>query len=354
LCRLDDALNEETALTTIPERGPTTPADVRTGPGGPEATGFGPLPVPHRSPWRRRRVRGSPFTRNHQALLAWLLITPAGVGFIIFAAYPTLRGIYLAFTSFQILTPAQWTGLANFRELVSDSVFWHSLIVTIYFVALSVVIGLLISLTTGAILHRLTKSVVIRGLMILPFLISGVVTGLVWSWLLDPQMGIVNIVLAKLTGHTVEFLGSGNWAIPSLALVSVWKSMGYNAILILAGLQTIPVQFYEAGRLDGASEFQMFRRLTIPLLRPILAMVVILSMISAFQVFDIVDVTTQGGPANASLVLPMYIYQKAFSQFDFGYASTMSLALFVMLIVITFLQMRLTRASESDLGRGGF
>ena len=124
--------------------------------------------------------------------------------------------------------------------------------------------------------------------------------------------------------------------------------MGYNAILIVAGLSTIPNEVYEAGRIDGASEFQMFRRLTVPLLRPILAMVVVLTVISSFQVFDIVAVTSQGGPANASNVLQMYIYDRAFNQFDFGYAATMSLSLFVMLIAITFIQMRLLRANESD------
>jgi len=125
--------------------------------------------------------------------------------------------------------------------------------------------------------------------------------------------------------------------------------MGYNAILIFAGLQTIPATIYEAGRVDGATEFQMFRRLTVPLLRNILVMVVILTVIGSFQVFDIVQVTTKGGPANASLVLQMYIYNKAFTQFDFGYAATMSLALFAMLIGITFAQLRMTRANESDL-----
>jgi ABC-type sugar transport system permease subunit len=179
--------------------------------------------------------------------------------------------------------------------------------------------------------------------------VSGVITGLIWDWMLDPTMGVISITLTKLTGHTFLFLGAGNWTVPTLALISVWKSMGYNAILILAGLQTIPTTFYEAARIDGAGELQMFRRITVPLLRPILAMVVILTVISSFQVFDIIDVTTQGGPANASLVLPMYIYQKAFTQFDFGYASTMSLVLFVMLIIITFLQMRLARANQSDL-----
>jgi ABC-type sugar transport system permease subunit len=132
-------------------------------------------------------------------------------------------------------------------------------------------------------------------------------------------------------------------------MISVWKSFGYTAIIIFAGLETIPATIYEAGRIDGASEVQMFRRLTLPLLRPILALVVVLNLIGAFQVFDIVQVATKGGPANATNVLQMYIYSKAFGQFQFGYASAMSLSLFALLIVITFMQMRLLRAGESDL-----
>jgi multiple sugar transport system permease protein len=141
-----------------------------------------------------------------------------------------------------------------------------------------------------------------------------------------------------------------------VAFISVWKSMGYNAILIFAGLQTIPGDIYEAARIDGAGEIRMFRKLTLPLLRPIMAMVVILTVISAFQVFDIVAVATggpqgtPGGPANASNVLPLYIYNTGFGEFDFGYAVTMSMALFVMLLAITFTQMRLLRANQSDLG----
>jgi len=188
----------------------------------------------------------------------------------------------------------------------------------------------------------------VRGLIILPFLISGVVAATTWSWMLDSQLGVVNMLIEGITGEPIMFLGSRAWAIPSIAMISVWKSMGYNAIIVFAGLQTIPPSIYEAGRIDGASEVQMFRRLTLPLLRPILAMVLVLTVIGSFQVFDIVAVTTKGGPANASNVLQMYIYDKAFGQFDFGYGATMSLALFAMLIVITFLQMRLMRASESD------
>ncbi|NQX35148.1 carbohydrate ABC transporter permease [Herbiconiux sp. VKM Ac-2851] len=300
------------------------------------------------------RVRGqgainshSPAHRN-DGRLAWVLIAPALLGFLVFFLYPTLRGIYLSFTDFKVLTPPTITGFDNFVRLFGDQVFWSSLGVTVYFVLLSVVFGMTISLVTAVVLHRLTSNTVVRGIIILPFLISGVVAATTWSWMLDSQLGVVNMLIEQLTGEPIMFLGSRAWAIPSIAMISVWKSMGYNAIIIFAGLQTIPPTIYEAGRIDGANEVQMFRRLTLPLLRPILAMVLVLTVIGSFQVFDIVAVTTKGGPANASNVLQMYIYDKAFGQFDFGYGATMSLALFAMLIIITFLQMRLMRASESD------
>jgi len=300
------------------------------------------------------RVRGQGAINSHSPAhrrdgrLAWVLIAPALVGFLVFFLYPTLRGIYLSFTDFKVLTPPTFTGFDNFVRLFGDQVFWSSLGVTVYFVLLSVVFGMTISLVTAVVLHRLTSNTVVRGIIILPFLISGVVAATTWSWMLDSQLGVVNMLIEQLTGEPIMFLGSRAWAIPSIAMISVWKSMGYNAIIIFAGLQTIPPTIYEAGRIDGANEMQMFRRLTLPLLRPILAMVLVLTVINSFQVFDIVAVTTKGGPANASNVLQMYIYDKAFGQFDFGYGATMSLALFAMLIIITFLQMRLMRASESD------
>ena len=137
--------------------------------------------------------------------------------------------------------------------------------------------------------------------------------------------------------------------IPTIALINVWRHMGYTALLIFAGLQTIPESAYEAARVDGASEWQMFWRITIPLLRPILALVLIMTIIGSFQVFDTVAIATQGGPVNSSRVLQLYIYDMAFGRFQFGYASALSVALLLILVVITFFQYRLTRAGETDL-----
>lgn len=299
---------------------------------------------------RRARRNVNAFAPSHRgdARLAWILIAPAMIGFLVFAVYPTLRGIYLSFTDFRVLSAPEWVGVDNFVEMFGDDVFWNALWVTVYFVAIAVTLTVAVSVLTAAVLHRLTGSTVIRGLIILPFLISSVVAATVWSWMLDTQLGIVNIAIEALGGEGQQFLSSRALAIPSIALIHVWKNMGYTSIIIFAGLQTIPASVYEAGRIDGANERQMFFRLTLPLLRPILALVIVLNVIGAFQVFDIVSVTTKGGPANASNVLQMYIYSKAFGQFDFGYASAMSLALFAILIAITFIQMRMLRANESD------
>jgi multiple sugar transport system permease protein len=332
---------------------PTTPVTPESAAVATTATGAGRTPLVRKVRAARRPGRSAPArsaaARRRDLPVALLLILPAVAGFAAFSAYPTLRGVYLSFTEFHVLTPPHWVGLANFHEMFGDEVFWHSLLVTVYFVALSVSFGTVISLVTAVVLHRVARSSVLRGVILLPFLISNVIAALVWQWMLDPQLGVVNIVLKHLTGHSILFFGSGGWAIPSLAAISVWKWMGYYALLIFAGLQTIPATIYEAGRVDGAGELQMFRRLTVPLLRPILVMVVVLTVINSFQVFDIVQVTTRGGPANASNVLQMYIYDKAFRQFDFGYAATMSLALLALLITVTFTQLRLARANESDL-----
>jgi multiple sugar transport system permease protein len=140
------------------------------------------------------------------------------------------------------------------------------------------------------------------------------------------------------------------WAIPTIAFINVWRHLGYTALLVFAGLQTIPKDVYEAGAIDGASEFRMFRSITMPLLRPVLAMVLVVTVTGAFQVFDTVAVTTAGGPVNATRVINYYIYDVAFSRGEFGYGSAMAMALFAVLAVFTYIQLRATRANQTDLG----
>ena len=287
--------------------------------------------------------------RRDDTRLAVLFILPALIGFGVFMVWPTVRGIYLSFTSFNLLTPPKFNGLDNYLRMVQDPVFWNALKVTVLYVVINIGVQTIFALIIAVMMQRLTKKTWLRGIVLTPYLVSNVVAALVFLWVLDFQLGIFNKLLAFIGLDKIAFLADSGWVIPTVALINVWHYVGYTALLIFAGLQTIPETMYEAGRIDGASEIQMFRRITIPLLRPILALVLIITVVGSFQVFDTVAVTTKGGPVDSSRVLQYYIYDVAFGRFQFGYASAMSVALLVVLVIITFVQYRLTRAESSDL-----
>ncbi|MER5956296.1 sugar ABC transporter permease [Streptomyces sp. NPDC001893] len=282
--------------------------------------------------------------------LAAVFIAPALLGFLVFLLWPTLRGIYLSFTRFNLLTPAEWVGLDNYVRMVNDPIFWGSLRVTVEYVVINIGVQTVAALAIAVLMQRLTKSALLRGIVLTPYLVSNVVAGIVWLWMLDTQLGIGNRVIGAFGLDHIPFLTDETWAIPTIALINVWRHVGYTALLLFAGLQAIPSDVYEAAKVDGASEWRMFWRVTLPLLRPVLAVVLIMTVIGSFQVFDSVAVTTAGGPANATNVLQLYIYGSAFGRFQFGYASAMSVALLVVLSVITVIQYRLTRAGHTDLG----
>ncbi|MBE8475087.1 carbohydrate ABC transporter permease [Streptomyces justiciae] len=302
-------------------------------------------------------ARTTPRTRKVKARegggdgrLAAVFLAPALLGFLVFLLWPTLRGIYLSFTRFNLLTPAEWVGLDNYDRMVHDPIFWDSLRVTVVYVVINIGVQTVSALAIAVLLQRLTQSAVLRGIVLTPYLMSNVVAGIVWLWVLDTQLGIGNEIIAGLGFDRIPFLNDETWAIPTIALINVWRHVGYTALLLFAGLQAIPNDMYEAAKVDGASEWRMFWRITLPLLRPVLAVVLIMTVIGSFQVFDTVAVTTNGGPANATNVLQFYIYGSAFGRFQFGYASAMSVALLVVLSAITVLQYRITRAGQTDLG----
>jgi multiple sugar transport system permease protein len=183
-----------------------------------------------------------------------------------------------------------------------------------------------------------------------------VIVALVWFWMLDYNIGIVNAALDWI-GEVLPFTGIGRtpffgdetWAIPTIALINTWRHVGYTALLIFAGLLTIPPQLYEAAAIDGAGEVRSFFRITLPLLRPVLAMVLIITITGSFQVFDTVAVTTGGGPVAATKVIQFYIWEEAFTKARFGYASALSIVLLVILAILAFFQLKLMRADKSDL-----
>lgn len=282
--------------------------------------------------------------------VALVFILPATIGFTVFLLWPTLRGIWLSFTDTTAFQPGGFVGLENYQRLAGDPVFWDAFGVTLWYVVLNIGIQTVLAVLVAVLMHRLTRSMLVRGIILTPYLVSNVVAAMLFLMLLDYRLGFVNEVIEAVGGDRVMFFGDQSLVIPTIALVNVWRHVGYTALLVFAGLQTIPDSLYEAGRVDGASELRMFRSITMPLLRPYLGLVLIVTMIGSFQVFDTVSVATQGGPANASNVIQFYIYEVAFSRgYDFGYASAMSVALMVVLATISIVQFRLTRANQNDM-----
>ncbi|WP_326598492.1 carbohydrate ABC transporter permease [Streptomyces sp. NBC_01803] len=290
----------------------------------------------------------APRWRSRETAVAYAFLAPALLGFLTFYAWPTLRGLHLSLTDYDLLTAPEFTGLDNYRRLVEDDVFWNSLWVTLQYVVINIGVQTVLAIGLAVLIHRLTRSTVIRGMILLPYLISNVVVAMVWYWMADYNLGILNETLAWAGIDRIGFFGDPDWAIPTIALTNVWRHLGYTALLIFAGLQTINRDVYEAAAIDGAGEVRIFFRITLPLLRPVLALVMILTVIGSWQIFDTVAVTTQGGPVDTTRVIQYYIYDQAFTRFDFGYASAIAVVLFLILAGVALAQLKLMRAGESD------
>jgi multiple sugar transport system permease protein len=300
---------------------------------------------------RRQTRRFTPETRT-----ALLFLLPSLIGFVVFYAYPALRGFYLSFTDFNLLrNSGDWVGVRNYQAMLSDALFWNALLITFKYVVINIGVQTVLALAIAVLMHRLTKSVVVRSIVLIPWLIPNVVLALLWMWMLDPNLGIINHWLNAIGIPSQGFLGSESEVIPTIAGINIWRNMGYTALLLFGGLVMIPKSYYEAAALDGASEWKMFWTVTLPLLRPVLALVLVVTVIGSFQVFDTVQVATggfggaPGGPGNASRVMYMYIFQQAFEFNELGYASALSVALIILLAFVAAIQLRLLRAGESDL-----
>jgi multiple sugar transport system permease protein len=288
--------------------------------------------------------------RRGDGRVAVLFLLPALAGFALFYAYPAIRGAYYSLTSYSLLAPPQFTGLANYRELLHDPLFWNSLQVTGWYVVINISTQTAAALVLAAIMARLTRSVVIRTALLVPWLVPNVTVGIMWLWLLDADLGFVNHLITALGGSPQGWLTTPDLAMPSIALINTWQYTGYTALLLYAGMLQIPRQIYDAARIDGAGELRMFFRVTLPLLRPVLALVLVVSVIGSFQIFDTISIDPQhGGPINATRAVYYYIYQLTFQFFRMGYASAVAMTLVLILGLLTFVQLRLLRASASDL-----
>lgn len=269
------------------------------------------------------------------------MLLPNLLGFLIFIFGPVVASLGLSFTSWDLLTRVEWSGLQNYQKLFSDQVFWKVLWNTIYYSLGTVPVGIGISLFLAIALNQKIKGVkIFRAVYFLPVISSTVAVAVVWQWLYNPEFGLINYLLYLMGANGPSWLTSTTWAMPAVIIMSIWKNLGFNMLLFLAGLQGIPEVYYEAARIDGANWWQQFRKITLPLLSPTMLFVVVMSVINSFQVFDQIYIMTGGGPARSTSVLVHYLYQNAFQYFRMGEASAIAYVLFFLVFIITVIQLR--------------
>jgi multiple sugar transport system permease protein len=268
------------------------------------------------------------------------------LGLLAFALLPTLAVLVLSFSRWDLIQAIQWVGLDNYTSEVSDPIFWHAVTNTIYYTAVSIPLTLGVALLASLVLNRkMALRSWYRAAFFMPVITPVVAVALVWTWLLNPDYGLINVLLSLIGISGPQWLASLQWAMPSIILVSVWRNFGYSMVIFLAGLQGVPAHLYEAAQVDGAGRWQQFRHITVPMLSPTTFFLIVTSVISSFQIFDQIYVMTAGqaGPADATRVVVFHIYELAFRLFQFGQASAVTVALFIAILIVTLLQFRFGR-----------
>ncbi len=293
-----------------------------------------------RQPWP-----GPPGGKPARKLLAAApFILPSLAGVVLFLLLPVVVVLLLSFVKWNFLQPPSWAGLSNFVTMTRDDHVFHALLISAYYVLWNIPIQTVIALGLAMLLNRRLPGMgVYRALFVLPYMSTPVAMAVVWGWLFNAQNGMINHLLSLVGFTGPNWLGDQATALPVIAMIATWQYAGYNMLFFLAGLQTIPPQLYEAAGIDGASAWGQFRRITLPLLNSTMLFVLVTDVIGSFQVFDQVYVLTQGGPGSATNVINYQIYTTAFQNFDVGSASAMSLLLFGVILLVTFIQFRFFR-----------
>jgi sn-glycerol 3-phosphate transport system permease protein len=291
------------------------------------------------------RGRGASLRERRDALVFLAFIAPNFVLLLLFTFWPVAYSLYLSFLKWNMVAKSRpFVGLANYRTMVDDPVFWQVLRNTCALAAGTVVVKLSLALGVAVLLNRrLAGRSVYRAVIFSPTFTTSVAVAMVWGWILDPNFGLLKVLLNAVGLASPNWLGDVHWALPAVMIVMIWSGLGYDMVIFLAGLQGIPAELYDAGKVDGASPVQVFWRITFPLLSPTTFFLVVISVIGALKAFDVVAVMTGGGPLNSSNVYVLYLYQNAFRWFKTGYASALALVLFTLILLITLVQMRLSR-----------
>lgn len=296
--------------------------------------------------WNAPRAEISWWSRlmNNDNMVGYLFVAPLILGLLIFTYGPVLAAFVLSFTKGDYISTPKFIGLGNYVALWDDKLFWQSLRNTLYYVAGVVPAGMVLSLLLALAMNQKLRGIVFfRTIFFLPTISSSVAISLMWLWIYNPEFGVFNFLLDQVGIKGPAWLSTPQWAMPAVIIMAVWRGLGYNMLIYLTGLQGIPEVYYEAASIDGADSWAKFWNITVPLLSPTTFMLLILSVIGAFQVFEYTYVMTQGGPVYATLTLVLHVYNNAFRNFQMGYASALAYVLFFMLLGLTVLQFRLQR-----------
>jgi multiple sugar transport system permease protein len=271
---------------------------------------------------------------------AWVLIAPFVLFYVLFLVYPALQVVYLSLTNSDIAGLGRLIGFANYQELIFDQEFWAAVWHTVYFVLLTVIPNTAVGFLLALLVLRLKRlRLPILSAFFLPYILPVSVVTNTALWILDANFGIVN----NLLGTNTAWFGDSILAMPCVAIVTIWWTVGFNMLLFVAGLQNIPNEYYEAAALDGANRFQRFLFVTCPLIWPVASLVLVLQLILQFKIFDQVYLLTNGGPSNSTTVVLLYMYREAFNQNRGGYASAVAMALVVIIVAVSVVQARVLR-----------
>lgn len=256
-----------------------------------------------------------------------------------FLMLPVLATFVISFSSWNLSDSFAFNGIDNYKELFQDPVFLQVLRNTLYFTIVSVPIGIVLSLLLAVMLNQKLRFIrFYRAAFFIPVISSMVAVSVIWQWIYNPEYGLLNYALSWFGIDGPAWLTNPNWAMPTVIMTSIWKNLGFNMLIFLAGLQSISDSYYEAADIEGAKWYSKFWSITLPLLSPTTFFVTVMSIINSFQVFDTVYLMTQGGPARSTLVLVYYIFQNAFQYFQMGYASAMAYVLFFIVLIVTLIQ----------------
>jgi multiple sugar transport system permease protein len=291
-----------------------------------------------------RNFRINKFNRQ-QALTGILFMMPWFIGFLIFGLYPMIMSVYYSLCRYDVLRIPQFIGLGNYEKLIfEDPYFWVSISNTLIYTALRVPLCIIGSLLLAVLVNNAVKGVkLFRTVYFIPSIVTGVVLSVVWLWMFNPQFGLINSSLAYFGIPGPLWLLDPNWSKPSMVLMSVWSIGGGRMLVFLAALQGIPNHLYEAVDIDGGGWWAKFRNVTIPMISPILFLWTVLEIIFSLQVFVEAYIMTQGGPLNSTMFYNLYLYNKAFNDFEMGYASALAWILLIISLIITLIQFKLSK-----------